>query len=90
MTTMLPLPLAASGLRADIAEKVLLIWPSENRAADELPLPDELPVADEPADELPVQLQQVAMTRAAPAHAARAALLVIGRNGPPIFLPQPG
>src|SRR5260370_3453920 len=79
ITPMLPLPLAAIGLRADIAEKLLLTWFSESCGPDELPLPDE------PEDELPLQLQQAARTRAAlPAHAARrAALLVSARNGPP-------
>src|SRR5690242_1718785 len=77
ITAMLPLPLAASGWRADIAEKLLLIWLSEKGGPDELPLPDE------PEDELPPLLEQAARTRAAlPAHAVTAALLVIERNRP--------
>jgi hypothetical protein len=65
-------------VRADIAEKLLLIWFSENCRPGKPPLPDE------PEDELPLQLQQVAMIRAAvPAYAVRAPLLVIERTGSP-------
>src|SRR5580692_7248333 len=54
ITAMVPLPLAARGLRADIAEKLLLIWLSENCSPDELLLPDELPIPAGPVDELPI------------------------------------
>ncbi len=81
---MLPLPIAASGLSTDIAEKLLLIWLSENCGPAEAPFPDEL------EDELPPQLQQAAITRAAPAaDAVRAALLVIERNRRPLLMPSP-
>lgn len=68
---MLPLPSAASGLRADMAEKLLFIWLSEKAGAAELPLPGEL------AAGLAVQPQQAATTTA-----AQAVLLVIERNEP--------
>ena len=61
---MLPRPFAASGLRADIAEKLLLTSVSENCGTDEVPLPEELD------NELPVQLQQAVRIRAALAQAA--------------------
>src|SRR6266566_271733 len=79
MTAMLPVPLAASGLRADMALNLLLTWISENCGPDDLAPPGEL------EDGLPVQLQQAARTRARaaqPAHAVRAAPLT-ERNGPP-------
>lgn len=77
---MLPFPSAASGLRDDIVEKLLLIWLSENCSPGGR---DELPLPGEPEDEFPLQLQQAAKTRAAaPAHAVH---LVPERNGPPHY-----
>ena len=77
---MLPLPSAARGLRADIAEKLLFIWLSEKGGTTELPLPDE------PEAKLLLQLQQAAKTRAAqPAYAIRVTFLVIERNGPTLL-----
>src|SRR5215467_11889544 len=81
MTAMLPLPMAASGLRADIALKLLLILISEKCG------PDGLLPPDEPEDGLPLQLQQAARTRARaaqPAHAVRPALLTERNGSPPI------
>ena len=68
---MLPLPSAARGLRADIAEKLLFIWLSEKGGTTELPLPDD------PEAKLPLQLQQAATTRTAqPAYAISVSFLV--------------
>jgi hypothetical protein len=68
-------------LRAAIAEKLLLIWSSENCGTTELPLPDEL------AAKLPLQLQQAARARAAqPARAIRLSFLMIERNEPTLLL----
>jgi hypothetical protein len=76
---MLPLPLAVSGLRVAIAEKLLLIWLSENRS------PDELLLAGGRESEVPLQLQQAARIRAAqPANAIRVPLLVTKRIFPSI------
>jgi hypothetical protein len=69
-----------------MAEKLLLIWISENRGADGLLLMDVLPLPEGPDGALPVQLQQAASTRATvPAHPIRPPLLVIARNGSPHY-----
>ena len=81
---MLPLPSPASGLRADIAEKLLLIWVSENRGPREPP--DEVTLPADLGVELALQLPQNARTRAAPpAHAIRAAVLMTEGNGRPRY-----
>ena len=78
---MLPPPMAASGLRADMAEKPWLIWFSEKSRTDDLPLPDELlPVPDEllPGEtgNKPPLLEQAARIKARlPVHAVRVTLL---------------
>lgn len=78
---MCPWPSAASGLRADIADRLLLIWLSESCGRR-----DELAFPDEPEDGLPVQLQQIARARAVlAAQAVRAVLLVIKCNGVPHY-----
>jgi hypothetical protein len=77
---MLPLPSAARGLRADIAEKPLFISLREKGGTTELPLPGE------PEAKLPLQLQQAAKTRAAqPAYAILVSFLVVVRNGPTLL-----
>src|SRR5215470_5405298 len=69
ITAMLPLPLAASGLRAGIAEKALLIRLSANGGTGEplpwyeAPLPDRPPLADELGEELPLHAPHTARTR---------------------------
>ena len=76
---MLPLPSAARGLRADIAEKLLLISFSEKGGTTEL-------LPGEPEAKLPLQLQQAAKTRVAqPAYAISVSFLVIERNEPTLL-----
>ena len=76
---MLPLPSAASGLRADIAEKLLFIWLSEKGGPTEL-------LPGEPEATLALQLQQAAKTRVAqPAYAISVSFLVIERNEPTLL-----
>jgi len=72
--------MAASGLRADIAEKRLSMWLSENCGPDELLLPDEPPFPDKEGNKPPLP-EQAARTKTAPAaHAVRVDLLMIERN----------
>jgi hypothetical protein len=71
---MLPRPLAASGFRADMVEKLSLIWFSEKSRTDDLPLPDELLPGE--TGNMPPLLEQAARIKARlPVHAVHVALL---------------